>query len=103
MKVTATARGYYGGHIREPGDEFEIKSKKDFSKVWMTTDVDISTSEEDEDENKGYHTVHRGRGKWDVFGPDGEVVENGDNLSKRKARALVEKLEEDEEEDEDDD
>ena len=35
MKVKATSKGYYGGKIREPGDEFEIVSMQEFSRRWM--------------------------------------------------------------------
>lgn len=39
MQVRATAQGYYNLILREPGDEFTIKSPKDFSGVWMV-DID---------------------------------------------------------------
>lgn len=34
MKVKATQRGFYGA-MREPGEEFEISDKADFSSAWM--------------------------------------------------------------------
>ena len=34
MKVTATEVGFYG-KLRQPGDSFDIKNEKAFSKVWM--------------------------------------------------------------------
>ncbi|PHQ82900.1 MAG: hypothetical protein COB69_00180 [Phycisphaera sp.] len=38
MKVTATKRGFIYGLLREPGDKFECKSDKEFSKNWMSKD-----------------------------------------------------------------
>lgn len=36
MKVKATSKGYYGGHIREEGETFTlVNPKADFSKRWM--------------------------------------------------------------------
>lgn len=34
IKVKATQKGFYGT-LREPGDEFEIRARGDFSKHWM--------------------------------------------------------------------
>ena len=34
VKVKATARGYYGGKLREPGEEFAVASKEDIGS-WM--------------------------------------------------------------------
>ncbi len=34
MKVKATRRGYYGSMVRDPGDEFVLKSKDDLGS-WM--------------------------------------------------------------------
>ncbi len=41
-RVRAIARGYYGGIIRDPGDEFEIDADDDFG-GWMVpvTQADI--------------------------------------------------------------
>ncbi len=39
-----------------------------------------------------YHCVHKGRGKWDVLDGDGNLAEDGDNLLKEDALALVELL-----------
>jgi hypothetical protein len=35
MKVIAKEVGYYGGKIREVGEEFGIAKKEHFSHVWM--------------------------------------------------------------------
>lgn len=35
MKVKAIQKGYYNLKRRNPGDEFHIMDKKDFSKNWM--------------------------------------------------------------------
>ncbi|MEL7111318.1 MAG: hypothetical protein AAGK93_00070 [Pseudomonadota bacterium] len=35
LPVLATQRGYYGGEIKEPNEEFEISVYKEFSKIWM--------------------------------------------------------------------
>lgn len=35
MEVRATAQGYYDLKIRNEGDVFTIKSKEDFSDLWM--------------------------------------------------------------------
>lgn len=35
MKVIATAKGYYGSKVREPGEEFGLRSEADFSEGWM--------------------------------------------------------------------
>ena len=115
MEVIATARGYYGGKIREPGAKFTLSSGKAFSEHWMKTEggekppkVESKPAPAPKVESKpapapkvgskpdsapkAYHTVHKGFGKWDVFGLDGEVVEGGDNLKKAEAHALVEEL-----------
>jgi len=34
--VVATAVGYYGNQLRQPGDRFGIAADDDFSDVWMT-------------------------------------------------------------------
>lgn len=46
IKVCAKAPGYFGEY-REPGDEFEIQSEKQFSQNWMTK------VESDEGKQKG--------------------------------------------------
>lgn len=35
MKVIATRKGYYGSKVREPGEEFGLRSEADFSEGWM--------------------------------------------------------------------
>lgn len=35
MLVTATAKGYYGGKVREIGEVFGLAAKADLSKTWM--------------------------------------------------------------------
>lgn len=35
MRVRATALGFYGNQRRRIGDEFTIRSEKDFSEKWM--------------------------------------------------------------------
>ena len=35
MRVVATAVGYYGKILRQPGEEFDIADSKDFSDKWM--------------------------------------------------------------------
>ncbi len=35
MKVIATAKGYYGSKVREPGEEFGLRDEAHFSKSWM--------------------------------------------------------------------
>lgn len=35
MRVVATQRGYYGGKIQEPGDEFVLAPGDKPSTVWM--------------------------------------------------------------------
>lgn len=35
MKVVATRKGYYGSKVREPGEEFGLRSEADFSEGWM--------------------------------------------------------------------
>lgn len=35
MEVIATKKGYYGGKIREPGDQFTIESERAYSERWM--------------------------------------------------------------------
>lgn len=38
MRVIANQRGYYAGKRREPGEEFGLVNRKDFSKSWMVPD-----------------------------------------------------------------
>ena len=45
-----------------------------------------------EDTPKEFYSKHRGAGKYDVFGSDGNVVEGGNDLNKANAGALVELL-----------
>ena len=35
MQVRATAKGYYGSKVREPGEAFAIAKEEDFSEAWM--------------------------------------------------------------------
>lgn len=35
MLVTATAKGYYGGKVREIGEAFGLADKADLSELWM--------------------------------------------------------------------
>lgn len=35
MKVVATAKGYYGSKVREPGEEFGLSDDAHFSATWM--------------------------------------------------------------------
>lgn len=35
MIVVATAKGYYGSKVREPGETFGLRSDADFSASWM--------------------------------------------------------------------
>lgn len=35
MLVTATAKGYYGGKVREIGETFGLAAKTDLSELWM--------------------------------------------------------------------
>ncbi len=89
MKVTATQRGYYGGHLRQPGDEFVLgDAKADFSKLWMKK----SRAIREESSPDEYSAVHKGGGSWDVVGPDGEVAENGTAMKRASAMALAEEL-----------
>ncbi|MCC6863272.1 MAG: hypothetical protein IT544_00485 [Rhodobacteraceae bacterium] len=37
MIVIATAKGYYAGKVREPGETFGLRDDADFSEVWMKT------------------------------------------------------------------
>lgn len=39
IKVRATTRGYYGGQIREAGDEFEVEDRKHVGS-WMDPAVE---------------------------------------------------------------
>jgi len=53
---------------------------------------DPDAKKEEGDNFKKFYAVHRGFGKWDVFGQDKKVVENGGDLNKADAAALVELL-----------
>lgn len=46
----------------------------------------------DDDKPKEFYAIHRGAGKWYVFGADKNVVENGGDLNKADAAALVKQL-----------
>lgn len=35
MQVRATAKGYYGSKVREPGETFTVAKGDDFSEAWM--------------------------------------------------------------------
>lgn len=35
MRVIATAKGYYGSKLREPGEEFGLSDDAHFSDTWM--------------------------------------------------------------------
>jgi len=47
--------------------------------------------EKADDKPKEFRAIHRGAGKWDVWGLDGKVVKNGGDLNKADAAALAEK------------
>ena len=74
----------------------EIKARK--GTVLVPSDAPVITEEEaialakktSAQLAKGIHALHKGFGRWDVLGVDGEVVESG--LDKAGASALVEKL-----------
>ncbi len=41
MRVTATEKGFYGGEIKKPGEEFSLASADDFSERWMAPAADV--------------------------------------------------------------
>ena len=101
MKVIATQRGYYGGCIQEVGSTFEFTPAKkpeghkgewkgDKVASWMSPVA--KKAPEPEEVPSGFHTSHKGGGYWDVFAPDGKIVEGGDSLRKAEAEALVVEL-----------
>jgi hypothetical protein len=105
MKVKALTIGEHPqGRWRKPGEVFDFKgTEKELGKWMKPTDEKAPAKKapakkKAKDDDKGgdkdpkHHTVHKGFGKWDVFGPDGEVVDGGDNLGKEDAAELVEKL-----------
>lgn len=49
MKVKAIKLGYYDIIRRYPGDVFEIKNEKEFSKIWMQK-LDVEQVDEQEEE-----------------------------------------------------
>jgi hypothetical protein len=64
MRVRATQRGYYGGRVREPGEEFSLAKDEDFSSKWMVeteaskrtrseTDTEAKADDEQPDDNNG--------------------------------------------------
>ena len=50
MKVKAIRKGYYNSKVRQEGEVFVIRSKKDFSKKWMKTLGKVAPKEVIEDE-----------------------------------------------------
>ena len=92
MKVKAIEVGEHpSGKWREVGETFDFEGEK--LGLWMEPLEKVKETKE-VDEPKGYHKVHKGAGKWDVFGPDGEVVPEGDNIKRDDADALIELLSE---------
>ena len=100
-KVIATQRGYYGGCIQEEGSVFEFTPnarpeghkgewKGDKVASWMSPVA--KKAPEPEEVPTSFHIDHKGGGYWNVFGPDGEIVEGGDSLKKAEAEALVVEL-----------
>tara|TARA_R110000851_G_scaffold283911_1_gene437475 strand:- start:568 stop:870 length:303 start_codon:yes stop_codon:yes gene_type:complete len=92
MLVIAKKLGEHPQGIwHNPGETFEFNGKK--PALWMEakdkTEAVDAEAVDNKDEAKGIHAVHRGAGKWDVFGADGKVIEGGDNLNKADAAALV--------------
>jgi len=47
IKVEAVALGYYGNHLRNPGDVFEIKDKKELGK-WMREVKEVKETPKDD-------------------------------------------------------
>ncbi len=100
MRVKALQSGEYpAGVWHEPGDEFDFDGDK--PGLWMEPlkKSKKSKTKEPEIPEIAFHTVHKGFGKWDVYDPKGVVVENGDNLKKANAHALVKKLNDESSED----
>jgi hypothetical protein len=46
MKVRATAKGYFGGKLREPGETFTLSEEAQFSKEWMERAADAPAEPE---------------------------------------------------------
>jgi len=121
MLVIAKTRGEHPqGTWRNPGERFEYDGEK--PALWMMTaeecdkakaEAQAQADEANEiikaqseakskvlakrngdkgEDVKGIHAVHRGFGKWDVIGLDGEVINKDGDLNKADASALVETL-----------
>lgn len=72
IKVRATTRGYYGGQIREAGEEFEVEDRKHVGS-WMDPAVEEKAAPKAE--SKG----GKGKGKSaDAKSTEGNAEQTGD-------------------------
>lgn len=69
IKVRATTRGYYGGVVREAGDEFEVETKEHVGS-WMDVAV--------EEKGPAKAPAKGGKGKADANTTEGNAEQSGD-------------------------
>jgi|GEM_PF-2909420 len=78
-----------GAKIGEALAKEKAKSPEELPEKEKHEDTPKQEKAEEPDE---FYAVHRGAGKWDVFGQNKKIVENGGDLNKADASALVELL-----------
>ena len=87
-KAKATADAEDAAEINKAVFEATAEVK---AKIKARKAAEDAGKEKADDKPKEFRAIHRGAGKWDVWGLDGKVVKNGGDLNKADAAALAEK------------